>query len=1604
MNDIVAVIQTCLKQRYSVYYCIGTACNLLFHGYTAIIHLCRYFQQLLENQRKLQEKCTKSQHLCHIMESFNLLENQDSIIANFHNYIKLLNDDFDDGVLYIDNITKLSANLCGIEQKLHIYATIERDILWRLVVIVSALLECNHKDIALTLLDCIVEHGSMYNQYSYAMAVHMLASTHLKKSDYSKALPLYDSCLKLVNDLSIYDIEIKCHLDLSRAYIAINDTKMAILHYESALYVGKKGSKNYDNKKNSDEISRYVLSKLNASHDNDSNTPSITSSSIQDWTVEFENENLAGSSQYVFKVLGSNDKLTGEHWLHCEEEVIGKLSVMYKVLGLYKEALKYATSHIKVLNTRVGNHDANLLLKQKLTKEITIQSSGENHEKKVNNSQLKHSSDEVNQKCESHDLTESTIKNDDDKSKDTEGERGDSLQILLLEAHANLGSIYLLLQEYKLAIAAYEALAVLSRKANKTLMLGTAYGSIGVAYSKMGNYSLALAYCEQQLHLSMKAADSSSQMDALLKLGDICQSSGELLKAINYYDKTLTLSLRTYSIQYEACCKLTAVYYTMKHYRQAQISAEQALRLAKQMLDYDKEMISKYHLSYLHCLQNNYEQSIVFLYEVVSYFENDLSRYEIELLNSYRYIQEVLIKLDRVDEALMYAEKYNSFRLVEFVKLRDQFHGSRRDNYSLSLEEILSATQSMSSDSMLLYYSVVHGYIYLWLISPTRDIIRFHQVKLKGIGYLCNQMQNFSNIGRSAVLRKKRATSPENSDSKIIPNNAGKSEMPSARSVLEDKDLFNQNDLQRLYYHTENRKLFDYRQSHSVRDDPTFLHELYERIQCSSVLSALKTLYAKLISPIENDLNLASIDHLIIVCGNHLAFVPYYTLCDACGTSLYQKFKVSIFSSLLTLQIANSNAMKHSMHNYATSYQKPRVHVYPYDLSLQQFKEGDKKETSDNIIQSECILVAGNPVFKQKLASNERVWKSNNPLSMSLDEVRQIGLRLNTTPLVGSMATKERVLQELTKASVVHLSTLGCLYYNCLAFTPNPYRLNTDTAEEDSYLVTMDDLKQIKLKAKIIVLSSCSQNSYSDKNALHQLTYHLPNMLLACGACSVLVPLWPIPDLASDAFWFHFYSHLYKHQRLSLALKSALNSIREDNRLVEPVCWGSYVLLGQDMAIDIKQIEHHMLNKSIDEQKMRMETLLTSKQTSSPRDKSFEEINVVPSVKMNELQKLLAELFKCYKMPDFIQIVKEMLQLIDRAVAYVQDLQQNPDTMQLSTEMAEIPACRKLLSLIGFNFQSNPNQLDNNCVIFPHWDYDSLLRPCQLALRSIKGIVKFPSCLFAISKLLPLDDKLHKYLIKLLHATNSSYIDITDSYVHNVWQVNPKSRQLLISLGYHQAGTLLIPDRNLNAQVRDCCQLLLALLAPESNSIKPKRNRTKSAPESMLNEQKFSSRPTALTPEMSDASSLSSFKLPPLNDQSSDRVLMTSTWSPRTSFKTSSGTVKLAKRMDALNTGFSHYAIDADEWHQKQVGKQGISSAAASNDLSLPAEGVVKVKSGSSPSCPRIPINYKPAMTSTTILQQRHRGHQAYNEQLKDVVDHKDYTIDQMYHMSENEL
>lgn len=115
-------------------------------------------------------------------------------------------------------------------------------------------------------------------------------------------------------------------------------------------------------------------------------------------------------------------------------------------------------------------------------------------------------------------------------------------------------------------------------------------------------------------------------------------------------------------------------------------------------------------------------------------------------------------------------------------------------------------------------------------------------------------------------------------------------------------------------------------------------------------------------------------------------------------------------------------------------------------------------------------------------------------------------------------------------------------------------------------------------------------------------------------------------------------------------------------------------------------------------------------------------------------------------------------------------------------------------------------------------------------------------------------------------------------------------------------------------------------------------------------------------------------------------------------------TLRYDYRMDALNSGFSHYTINADGWHQKQVEVQAEDYAATNSALTLPVEKTVKVKSGGSPSCPRIPVNFKPMMTSATILNQRQRSHQAYHEQLKDVADHKDYTIDQIYNTPENEL
>lgn len=188
---------------------------------------------------------------------------------------------------------------------------------------------------------------------------------------------------------------------------------------------------------------------------------------------------------------------------------------------------------------------------------------------------------------------------------------------------------------------------------------------------------------------------------------------------------------------------------------------------------------------------------------------------------------------------------------------------------------------------------------------------------------------------------------------------------------------------------------------------------------------------------------------------------------------------------------------------------------------------------------------------------------------------------LGCQPLVGSMATKERVMSALTQAECVHFATHVSWKLSALVLTPNtegntasskssfghPYtipeslRVQDDASDVESIsdcpplrelLLTAADLLDLRLSVKLVVLSSSQEaNSRVTADGLVALT----RAFLAAGAQCVLVALWPVPVAASKMFVHAFYSSLLNGLKASASLGEAMKAVQSSKAFSHPSNW-----------------------------------------------------------------------------------------------------------------------------------------------------------------------------------------------------------------------------------------------------------------------------------------------------------------------------------------------------------------------------------------------------------------------------------------------------------------
>ena len=206
-------------------------------------------------------------------------------------------------------------------------------------------------------------------------------------------------------------------------------------------------------------------------------------------------------------------------------------------------------------------------------------------------------------------------------------------------------------------------------------------------------------------------------------------------------------------------------------------------------------------------------------------------------------------------------------------------------------------------------------------------------------------------------------------------------------------------------------------------------------------------------------------------------------------------------------------------------------------------------------------LLVGDPCFKDQ---GRRLVQ----LPGARKEVEMIGRILNVSPLTGEMATKDEVLKRISSVALVHIAAHGKMETGEVILAPNTTRENPQSQEKD-YLLTMKDVREAGMRARLVVLSCCHT---ARGEVMAKGVVCMARALLDAGARSVVVTLWAIGDEGTLKLISFLYDALAKGKKASEALNQGMKCMREIEKFKEVIHWAPFVLIGDDVNLDFKDI------------------------------------------------------------------------------------------------------------------------------------------------------------------------------------------------------------------------------------------------------------------------------------------------------------------------------------------------------------------------------------------------------------------------------------------------
>ena len=288
---------------------------------------------------------------------------------------------------------------------------------------------------------------------------------------------------------------------------------------------------------------------------------------------------------------------------------------------------------------------------------------------------------------------------------------------------------------------------------------------------------------------------------------------------------------------------------------------------------------------------------------------------------------------------------------------------------------------------------------------------------------------------------------------------------------------------------------------------------------------ALRELYDVVIAPISH---LIKDEELIIVPDGSSFLIPYAALLDQNSRYLSERLRIRLAPSLTSLRLLS--------------------------------------ECPEERHCTSGALLVGDPWIETVRLKSREKQKPYTQLPCAEKGVKMIGKILNVEPLIGKNATKDQVLRKLNSVSLVHIAAHGSAERGEILLSPNLG--SSEPPEEKDFLLTMTDVLNAKLDAKLVVLSCCHSGRGEIKA---EGVVGIARAFLGAGARSVIASIWAVNDEATLVFMRHFYEHLVKGQSTSRSLHEAMKMMQESDDFNAVKYWAPFMLIGDDVTLNFNQ-------------------------------------------------------------------------------------------------------------------------------------------------------------------------------------------------------------------------------------------------------------------------------------------------------------------------------------------------------------------------------------------------------------------------------------------------